>query len=47
MLLEKARAKVAGSYAKMLKDPTTPKDIFSQLTFAPTDVIETPKNLEQ
>jgi hypothetical protein len=36
MLLEKARAKVYGSYENLFASNSTPKHIFEQITFAPT-----------
>ena len=39
MLLEKARAKLHGSYEKMLKATTTPRQVWQELTFAPSDQI--------
>jgi hypothetical protein len=36
MLLEKARAKVYGSYENLFASNSTPKQIFEQITLAPT-----------
>ena len=39
MLVEKARAKLYGSYQKMFKKGGDPKGCLQELTFAPTEVI--------
>jgi hypothetical protein len=42
MLLEKARAKVYGSYENLFAANSSPKSIFQQISFAPTDQFTVP-----
>ena len=40
MILEKARAKLHGSYENMIKVTTTPKQVWQEITFAPSDQLK-------